>query len=52
MSIVFKEKFVFKNISYDKEKAYYLVIIDEETGIEVQKIKFYIDIAIVNNFDF
>ncbi|MBQ8901516.1 MAG: BREX-1 system phosphatase PglZ type A [Bacilli bacterium] len=27
----FKEKFVFKNISYDKEKAYYLVIIDEET---------------------
>lgn len=48
----FKEKFVFKNISYDKEKAYYLVIIDEETGIEVQKIKFYIDIAIVNNFDF
>ena len=48
----FKEKFVFKNISYDKEKAYYLMIIDEETGIEVQKIKFYIDIAIVNNFDF
>ena len=48
----FKEKFVFKNISYDKEKAYYLVILDEETGIEVQKIKFYIDIAIVNNFDF
>ena len=48
----FKEKFVFKNISYDKEKAYYLVIIDEETRIEVQKIKFYIDIAIVNNFDF
>ena len=48
----FKEKFVFKNLSYDKEKAYYLVIIDEETGIEVQKIKFYIDIAIVNNFDF
>lgn len=48
----FKEKFVFKNISYDKENAYYLVIIDEETGIEVQKIKFYIDIAIVNNFDF
>ena len=26
--------------------------IDEETGIVKDKIKFYIDIAIVNNFDF
>ena len=48
----FKEKFVFKNISYDKEKLYYLVIVDEETGIVYNKLKFYIDIAIVNNFDF
>ena len=46
----FKEKFVFKNINYDKEKKYYLVIIDEETGIEIQKIIFNIDI--MNNFDF
>ena len=48
----FKEKFVFKNIDYDKEKNYYLVIIDEETGIEQQKIRFIIDIAIINNFGF
>lgn len=48
----FREKFVFKNIKYDKNELYYLVIIDEETGIIKDKIKFYIDIAIVNNFDF
>ena len=48
----FREKFVFKNITYDRNKPYYLVIIDEETGIESTRIKFYIDIAIVNNFDF
>ena len=48
----FREKFVFKNIKYDKNEPYYLVIIDEETGFVKDKIKFYIDIAIVNNFDF
>lgn len=48
----FREKFVFKNIEYDRSKPYYLVIIDEETGIEHSRVKFYIDIAIVNNFDF
>lgn len=48
----FREKFVFKNIKYDKTKPYYLVITDEETGIELPRVTFYIDIAIVNNFDF
>lgn len=46
----FREKFVFKNIKYDRNEPYYLLIIDEETGIVKEKIKFYIDIAIVNNF--
>ena len=48
----FREKFVFKNMKYDKNEPYYLVIIDEETGIIKDKIKFYIDIVIANNFDF
>lgn len=48
----FREKFVFKNMQYDKNKPYFLTIIDEETGIVKDKVKFYIDIAIVNNFDF
>lgn len=48
----FKEKFVFKNISYNKDVKYKLVIIDEETNVVVNEIEFVIDIAIVNNFDF
>lgn len=48
----FREKFVFKNIEYDKNKPYFLVITDEATGIELPRVKFFIDIAIVNNFDF
>ena len=48
----FKEKFVFKNITYDRNKDYYLVIADEETDIEASRIKFIIDIAIINNFGF
>ena len=47
-----KDSYVFKNINYDKEKSYYLVIVDEETGIEKQRIRFIIDIAIINNFGF
>jgi len=41
----FREKFVFKNIKYDRDKQYYLVIVDEETKEVVDKIRFYIDIA-------
>ena len=33
------EKFVFKNIEYDRTKPYYLVITDEETGIELDSNK-------------
>ena len=48
----FKEKFVFKNIEYNTDKNYYLVFIDDETGIETQRIRFVIDITIINNFGF
>ena len=48
----FREKFVFKNIEYDRNKSYYLVIIDEETKIELPRVKFYLDIAINNHFEF
>lgn len=48
----FKEKFVFKNINYDSNSKYKLVIKDEETGVIAKEIEFVIDIAIVNNFDF
>lgn len=41
----FKEKFVFKNIEYDRNKPYYLIIKDEETEAELPRVKFYIDIS-------
>ena len=43
---------MFKNIEYDRVKSYYLIITDEETGIEFSRTQFFIDIAITNNFDF
>ncbi|MCM3122889.1 MULTISPECIES: BREX-1 system phosphatase PglZ type A [unclassified Mesobacillus] len=50
----FKEKFVFKNMTYDKVKKYYLIIEDEEESVEnvYDKIAFTIDIAISNDFGF
>ena len=48
----FKEKFVFKNIAYDKNATYKLIIKDEETKVIINEIDFVIDIAITNNFDF
>lgn len=48
----FREKFVFKNIEYDRNKTYYLIIREEDTGIELPRIKFYIDISMANIFDF
>lgn len=48
----FKEKFVFKNMTYDRERAYFLIITEEESGIELPRVKFVIDIAISNNFNF
>jgi len=43
----FKEKFVLKNLKYDKAKKYYLVLEDEEEQIEniYEKIPFMIDLA-------
>ena len=46
------EKFVFKNMTYDRAKPYFLIIRDEETGVEVDSLQFIIDIAITNNFNF
>ena len=50
----FKEKFVFKNMTYDKVKKYHLILEDEEESVEnvYDKIPFIIDIAISNDFGF
>lgn len=48
---MFREKFVLKNMQYDKSKKYYLIFEDEEEKIEkiYDKIPFIIDIAISND---
>lgn len=52
----FKEKFIFKSMEYPIDKNYYLVILKEGNGsdgdIETQRLKFDIDITIMNYFDF
>ena len=49
---VFKEKFVFKSIEYCLSDAYYLIIKEEGKPNEVSRLKFDIDIAFSNHFDF
>ncbi|MGV8155230.1 MAG: BREX-1 system phosphatase PglZ type A [Alkaliphilus sp.] len=50
----FKEKFVLKDLRYQKEDTYYLVFEDDEKNINpiIKRIPFYIDLAIVNDFGF
>lgn len=40
---IFREKFVFKNIKFDRNRPYYLVIIDEDNNEIFNKIKFNIE---------
>ena len=49
----FKEKFVLKNMKYDKARKYYLILEDEEEQVEkiYDRIPFTVDLAI-NNDDF
>ncbi|MGG1689426.1 BREX-1 system phosphatase PglZ type A [Heyndrickxia ginsengihumi] len=48
----FKLRFVLKSISYDRNKTYYLIIKDTETGVIVEKIPFSINLGIISDFDF
>ncbi|MEK5338724.1 BREX-1 system phosphatase PglZ type A [Weizmannia sp. FSL W8-1119] len=48
----FKIRFVLKNMAYDRNQTYYLIIKDTETGIAVEKIPFTINLGIVSDFDF
>ena len=47
----YKEKFVLRNLQYDKTKNYYLILEDDETQEEIEKIKFTIDISQEYEFD-
>lgn len=47
----YKEKFVLRNLKYDKTKNYYLVLEDDETQEEIERIKFIIDISQTYEFE-
>lgn len=44
----FREKFVFKDIAYDRRETYYLVLEDEQTEEVYERYPFTIDIAFMN----
>lgn len=46
-----KEKFVLRNLEYDSKKKYYLILEDDDTREQLDRIPFIIDIAIANDFD-
>jgi len=48
----FTIQFVLKNMSYDRNKTYYLVVKDVETDVIVEKIPFTINLSIISDFDF
>lgn len=48
----FHEKFTFKNRKYPKNEKYYLVMMDTETAVEVERHEFMLDIAFADDFGF
>lgn len=45
-------KFALKSMDYDKNKDYYLMVKDADTGVTKEKIPFKISLGIVSDFDF
>ena len=49
---IFRLRFTFKNKKYDKDKQYYLVVYDEDTGLEQWRHPVIMDIAFADDFGF
>lgn len=49
---IFRMRFTFKNKKYDKDKQYYLVVYDEETGLEQWRHPVIMDLAFADDFGF
>ena len=49
---IFRLRFTFKNKKYDKDKQYYLVVCDEDTGLEQWRHPVMIDVAFADDFGF
>lgn len=48
----FKLRFALKTIPYNKNKDYYLIMKDVETGVVLEKVPFTINLGIISDFDF
>ena len=49
---IFRMRFTFKNKKYDRDKQYYLVVYDEESGLEQWRQPVIMDIAFADDFGF
>ena len=49
---MFRLKFTFKNQKYDKAKKYYLIAIDDKTGMECFRREVIMDLAFAGDFGF
>lgn len=49
---IFRLRFTFKNKKYDKDKQYYLVVYEEESGLEQWRRPVIMDIAFADDFGF
>ncbi len=49
---IFRMKFQFKDKKYDKDKRYYLVVYDDNTGLEVFRHSVIMDLAFADDFGF
>ena len=49
---IFRMRFTFKNKKYDKDKQYYLVVYDEESGLEQWRQPVIMDIVFADDFGF
>lgn len=49
---IFRMRFTFKNKKYDKDKQYYLVVYDDESGLEQWRQSVIMDIAFADDFGF
>jgi uncharacterized protein (TIGR02687 family) len=49
---VFKEQFALKNMEYDRNKTYDLIVKDAETDAIIEKIPFQINLGIISDIDF
>lgn len=49
---IFKQRFIFKDKTFNKSEKYYLVAVDDENGMEIMRNEVVIDIAFSGNFGF